>query len=83
MRLHGKEKRRTWRKLHLLVGHTTREAPALSTADKDAPDRGELLGLPGAVEGEVAEVLGDVAYDFRGCYRVIRARGEVRSVDRG
>ena len=79
VRLHGEEKRRTWRKLHLLVDHTTHECVALSMTDKDALDRRELPGLSGGVEGEVAEVLGDGAYDFQDCYRAIRAKG-ARSV---
>ena len=74
VRLHGKEKRRTWRKLHLLIDHTTHAALALSMTDKDTLDRRELSGLLGAVEGEVAEVLGDGAYDFQDCYRAIDAR---------
>jgi hypothetical protein len=79
VRLHGKEKRRTWRKLHLLVDHTMHECVAMVMTDKDVLDRRELPGLLGAVEGEVAEVLGDGAYDFQDCYRAIRARG-ARSV---
>ena len=75
VRLHGKEKRRTWRKLHLCIDHTTHECVALSMTDKDALDRRELPGLLGGVEGEVAEVLGDGAYDFQDCYRAIRAKG--------
>jgi hypothetical protein len=39
VRLHGKEKRRTWRKLHLLVDHTTHEAVALEMTDKAAPKK--------------------------------------------
>ncbi len=74
MRLHGAEKRRTWRKLHLLIDHTTREAVACPTSEKYVLDRRELAGLPRGVEGEVAEVLGDGAYDFRDCYKAIRAR---------
>jgi hypothetical protein len=79
VRLHGTEKRRTWRKLHLLLDHTTHEYVALEMTDKDTLDRRELPGLLGAVEGEVAEVLGDGAYDFQGCYRAIHAKG-ARSV---
>jgi len=75
VRLHGKEKRRTWRKLHLALDHTTHEAVALSMTDKDVLDRRELPGLLGQVEGEVAELLGDGAYDFQGCYRAIHAKG--------
>lgn len=79
VRLHGKEKRRTWRKLHLLIDHTTHEAVALEMTDKDVLDRRELPGLLRGVEGGVAEVLGDGAYDFQDCYRAIHARG-ARSV---
>jgi hypothetical protein len=75
VRLHGKEKRRTWRKLHLMIDHTTHECVALTMTDKDVLGRRELSGLLSGVEGEVAEVLGDGAYDFRGCYKAIHARG--------
>jgi hypothetical protein len=81
VRLHGAEKRRTWRKLHLLIDHTTHEAVALSMTDKDVLDRGELPGLLRGVEGEVAKVLGDGAYDFHDCYKAIHARG-ARAVTR-
>ena len=74
VRLHGKEKRRTWRKLHLMIDHRTHEAVALSMTDKDVLDRRELPGLLRGIEGEVAEVLGDGAYDFQDCYRTIHAR---------
>jgi hypothetical protein len=75
VRLHGKEKRRTWRKLHLLIDHTTHEAVACSMSEQYVLDRRELPALLCAVEGEVAEVLGDGAYDFQGCYKAIRAKG--------
>lgn len=75
VRLHGKEKRRTWRKLHLMIDHTTHECVALAMTDKDVLDRRELPGMLKEVEGEAAEVLGDGAYDFRGCYKAIRAKG--------
>jgi len=74
-RLHGADKRRTWRKLHLLVEHRTHEALACSMTEQYVLDRKELPGLLGEVEGEVAEVLGDGAYDVQDCYRAIRAVG--------
>jgi hypothetical protein len=74
MRLHGKEKRRTWRKLHLAIDHTTHEVVSLSMTDKDVLDRREVKGLLKAVEGEVLEVLGDGAYDFEVCHQAIRER---------
>ena len=45
VRLHGAEKRRTWRKLHLRVDHRTQEAVACSMTDKYVLDRRELPGL--------------------------------------
>jgi Transposase DDE domain len=74
MRLHGKEKRRTWRKLHLAIDHRTHEVVSLSMTDKDVLDRSELAGLLHAVEGQIREVLGDGAYDFEVCHRAIRER---------
>jgi len=74
VRLHGAEKRRTWRKLHLLIDHTTQEAVACSMSEQYVLDRRELAGLMRGVEGEVAEVLGDGAYDFQDCYKAIHAR---------
>lgn len=79
VRLHGTEKRRTWRKLHLAVDHRTHEVVSLAMTDKEVLDRRALPGLLSEVEGEVAEVLGDGAYDFQDCYAAIHAKG-ARSV---
>ena len=79
VRLHGADRRRTWRKLHLYIDHRTQEAVAASMTEQYVLDRGELPRLLGEVEGEVAEVLGDGAYDVQGCYRAMRGRG-ARSV---
>jgi hypothetical protein len=75
VRLHGAEKRRTWRKLHLALDHRTHEALACSLSEQYVLDRKELSGLLNEVDGEVVEVLGDGAYDFQDCYRAIHARG--------
>jgi hypothetical protein len=79
VRVHGAEKRRTWRKLHLLIDHRTHEVVSLEMTDKDELDRRALPGLLKGVEGKVAEVLGDGAYDFHDCYKAIHERG-ARSV---
>jgi hypothetical protein len=79
VRLHGADKRRTWRKLHLAIDHRTQEAVACSMSEQYVLDRRELPGLLKDVEGDVAEVLGDGAYDFHDCYRAINAR-RARSV---
>jgi Transposase DDE domain len=79
VRLHGADRRRTWRKLHLLMDHRTQEAVACSMTEQYVLDRRELPRLLAEVESEVAEVLGDGAYDFQGCHRAIHATG-ARSV---
>lgn len=79
VRLQGKEKPRTWRKLHLIIDHTTHECVALAMSEQYVLDRKELPGLLSGVEDEVKEVLGDGAYDFQDCYKAIVARG-ARSV---
>jgi hypothetical protein len=79
VRLHGADRRRAWRKLHLLIDHTTHEALACSMMEQYVLGRRELPGLLRGVEGEVAEVLGDGAYDTRDCHAAIHRRG-ARSV---
>ena len=75
VRLHKAERRRTWRKLHIAIDHTTHEVVSLSMTDKDVLDRVEVPHLLRAVEGAVSEVLGDGAYDFEACHRTIYERG--------
>ena len=75
VRTHGAGKRRTWRKLHLMIDHRTQEAVAASVTGQYVLDRGEPPRLLAEVEGEVAEVPGAGAYDVRACYRAIHGRG--------
>jgi hypothetical protein len=75
VRLHKAERRRTWRKLHIAIDHTTHEVVSLSMTDKDVLDRVEVPHLLKEVEGEVSEVLGDGAYDFEVCHKAIHERG--------
>jgi hypothetical protein len=79
VRLHGADRRRAWRKLHLLIDHTTHEALACSMTEQYVLGRRELPGLLRGVEGEVAEVLGDGAYDTRDCHAAIHRRGRAPS----
>jgi hypothetical protein len=63
------------RKLHLMIDHRTQEAVAASMSEQYVLDRRQLAGRLRGVAGEVAEVLGDGAYDFQDCYRAIHERG--------
>ena len=63
VRVHGKGKRRVWRKLHLGVDTTTGEILAHALTTSEAHDGTELEGLLAEVEGPIAAVYGDKAYD--------------------
>ena len=77
IRTHGKQKRRTWRKLHLSMDASTHQVTAALSTDKDLLDRNALAELLGQTAGEVERVCADGAYDFEQCYRAIKQREAV------
>ena len=77
VRLHGTDKRRTWRKLHIAMAAETQHLTAASVTDKDELDRRALPGLVAQTEGEIERVCADGAYDFEQCYRAIKQRQAV------
>jgi hypothetical protein len=72
VRLHGADKRRTWRKLHILMDAATHQLTAALLTDKELLDRNALPHLLEQTEGEVERVCADGAYDFEQCYRAIK-----------
>ncbi len=70
---HGRTPRR-WRKLHLAVNAETGEIVAHSLTDKDTSDITEVAGLLATVEGQVASVIADGAYDGASVYDAAAAR---------
>ena len=71
MRLHGWSKRRTWRKLHLGVDEATGEIVAAVASEAGVSDEEALPDILEQVEGEIAQVSADGAYDKRRCYQAI------------
>src|ERR687893_1136982 len=67
---HGRA-RRSWRKLHLAVDADTGEIVACVLTDNGADDAGEVPALLGRVEGEIASVTADGAYDGEPVYRAV------------
>jgi len=67
---HGRA-RRSWRKLHLAVDAGTGEIVACVLTDDGADDAGEVPALLGQVEGEIAGVTADGAYDGEPVYRAV------------
>jgi transposase len=74
MRTHGKQKRRTWRKLHISMDASTHQLTAASITDKELLDRNAMAGLLEQTEAEVERVCADGAYDFEQCYRAIKQK---------
>jgi hypothetical protein len=74
VRVHGADKRRTWRKLHIAMDASTHQLTAALITDKDFLDRNALAGLLRRTAGEVRAVCADGAYDFEQCYRAIKER---------
>lgn len=59
---HGRAPR-SWRKLHIALDAETGEIVAHAVTDKDADDAGQLPVLLEQVDGEIASVVADGAYD--------------------
>lgn len=78
VRTHGKDKRRTWRKLHISMEASTHHVTASSITDKELLDRNALSGLLEQTTSEIERVCADGAYDFEqrdGNLREIRKVG--------
>jgi hypothetical protein len=72
VRVHGADKRRTWRKLHLAMDAGRWQITSMIITDKDELDRHVLPPLLKPQSGEVMAVCADGAYDFEQCYRAIK-----------
>ncbi len=67
---HGRA-RRSWRKVHIGVDASTGEIVACMLTDNGAGDAGQVPALFEQIEGEIASVTADGAYDGEPVYRAI------------
>jgi hypothetical protein len=74
VRQHGKQKRPTWRKLHLAIDAQTQEIVAAALTTNSLHDCQVLPKLLLEVEGEIARVTTDGAYDTWECRYEISTR---------
>jgi hypothetical protein len=74
VRQHGKDKRRTWRKLHLAIDARTQEIVAAALTTNSLHDCQMLPRLLLEVEGEITRVTTDGAYDTWECRYEISTR---------
>lgn len=73
-RIHGKQKRRTWRKLHLGVDSDTGEITAVGLTDNTSHDGSQVEKLLDQTDKELSAVGGDGAYDTWDVYDAITDR---------
>src|SRR5918912_1460647 len=71
---HGTKRRRAWRVLHLATDTDIGRIVASVLTDKDADDGSQVRPLLERIEGAVASVTGDGAYDRNDVYAEIAAR---------
>ena len=71
---HGTKRRRAWRVLHLATDADTGRIVASVLTDKDADDGSQVGTLLDHVDGPVASVTGDGAYDRDDVYAEVAAR---------
>jgi IS5 family transposase len=77
---HGTKRRRAWRVLHLVTDADTGRIVASVLTDKDADDGSQVGPLLDQVDGPVASVTGDGAYDRDDVYAEVAARHPAAAV---
>lgn len=75
VRVHGKARRRVWRKLHLGVDTVTGEIVAHALTPSETHEATELEGLLAEIDRPIAAVYGDGAYDAFDIHAAVLARG--------
>jgi hypothetical protein len=74
-RKHGKEKRRTWRKLHLAVDSNTHEIVAAEISLVNVADNEVLPTLFNPLRRRIKQVSADGAYDTKACHKLLQRKG--------
>ena len=73
---HGAKSRRKWRKLHLAVDAENGVIVAQALTDQDADDPSQVAPLLDQIDGAIARVTADGAYDGAPTYDTIAAHGD-------
>ena len=77
VKIHGKKKRRKWKKIHIAVDQSSGEIMALEVTDSCIADCTQAESLIEKCPKTVKEVKADGAYDSAKVRKAIRARGAV------
>src|ERR1019366_5892206 len=73
---HGIKSRRKWRKLHLVVDASDGMIVAQTLTDQDVADPSQVVPLLDQIDGRIARVTADGAYDGAPTYATIAAQGD-------
>src|SRR5271166_2981962 len=73
---HGAKSRRKWRKLHLAIDAGSGMIVAQTLTDQDGDDPSQVGPLLDRIDGRIARVTADGAYDGAPTYQTIAAHGE-------
>jgi len=73
---HGAKSRRKWRKLHLAVDAANGMIVAQTLTDQDVDDPSQVGSLLDQIDGGIAKVTADGAYDGAPTYETVAARDE-------
>lgn len=68
VRIHGKSKRRTWRKLHLAVNEANDTILSVVFSENSFKDSEVFVDLMDGVDANIEQATGDGAYDTDDCY---------------
>ena len=79
-RKHGISKRRTWRKLHVDICMETQSVVRSALTTNDIGDSEVFEKLLDTIEGTIASVAGDGAYDTMDCYNACHFHGADPSI---
>ena len=74
VRIHGYQKRRTWRKLHLGIDAETGEIIAQVATSSNVSDKEVLPDLLEQIREPIKQVTADGGYDYATCYEAIAER---------
>lgn len=75
VKIHGKSKRRAWRKLHLAVNPETGEVEAEELTEAYADDAKQVKGLLAQIDQEIDLAACDGAYDEHKIHALLQERG--------
>lgn len=73
--VHGKGKKKKWKKIHIALDPKTQEVILTDVSEKEVHDSKLCTVLLNRFKGKIEKVIGDGAYDTKECYQAIVARG--------